>query len=87
MSQEQEALDRSVPLKEAIRIIGVSRTSLYKLVSLGKLSKPIHPIGNKSCWPYSELKKFQEDRKREREKASGAAPLAIGELSNFGRKA
>jgi predicted DNA-binding transcriptional regulator AlpA len=49
-----------------MRLLGVGRTSVYSLVSAGKLNKPTHAVNRKASWPLSEIKEYIEQKKRER---------------------
>jgi predicted DNA-binding transcriptional regulator AlpA len=65
-----ESSDRLVPLQEVMHMLGLGRTTIYKLVELSKLPKPIKTGGGKSAkilWPESEINAFIEKLKKERD--------------------
>lgn len=47
----QQATERMVTVKEAMKRTSLGRTSIYKLVDLGELPKPTRLIGNRVGFP------------------------------------
>jgi prophage regulatory protein len=58
----QNNIDRLVRLKEFLRLTGLGRSTVYKLISEGLLERPIHISTRTIGWHASTVRAFIESR-------------------------
>lgn len=58
--------DRLLRLPDLKPITGMGRTMTYDQIKLGRFPKPVK-LGRLSAWPESEVRRWVEDRKAERQ--------------------
>ena len=69
---------RLVRLPEALRILGISRTTFYEGIKIGLYSRPVKtgPGGKISAWPESELLSVVDNAVKARDLSEQTAALA-----------
>jgi predicted DNA-binding transcriptional regulator AlpA len=79
MGAHQENSDAAEPLLVGVetvaQLISVSTRSVWRLVSAGKLFRPVR-VGNAARWPYAQLKRWIE---------LGCPPVAGGDSGELKR--
>ena len=55
--------ERLIRMKELITLVGLGRSTIYRLVAEGRFPPPIYPFNNRlAAWPYSQIAAWIADR-------------------------
>ena len=65
MTTSPEALERFISAAEVRRLLGVGRTTLYRMIVRGEFPRPVK-LGSRNAWPASDYDAFVSRRKAER---------------------
>ena len=57
--------ERLVRMRELRTLVGLGRSTIYRLVAQGRFPAPLHPFGNRiAAWRYTEVAAWIEARCR-----------------------
>lgn len=62
----RDIIDRLIGIGETANMVGLSRSTVLRLVKQGLFPRPVHASERRKLWSLSEIAEWIEERKEER---------------------